>query len=127
MWVSGFLKLSKVKLPKVSTVIQTGYSRHVYSNNEFYDMMLCVGAALNHSVNQAREPSEGRPSARSVDLEEQILHHLAENPRTSTRRAGALLEVNHMVIWCTLRDDGQHPYHFRKTQELQYQRIFNLV
>lgn len=132
--------------------------RHVYSNNEFYDMMLCVGAASNNSINEAREiyrqrfvdgrppaeqrhfppysvfrnmclrlqrtgsfhaeRSEGRPSTRSVDLEEQLLDHFEENPRTSTRRASATFAVSHMVIWRTLKDGGLYPYHFRRTQEL---------
>lgn len=135
-----------------------GNARHVYSNREFYEMMLCVGAAPNHSINAARElyrqrfivgrppaeqrhlppysvfrnmclrlqrtgsfhaeRSEGRPVARPVELEERILQHFEENPRTSTRRAGIVFNVNHMVIWHTLHDDGRHPYHFRRTQEL---------
>lgn len=132
--------------------------RHVYSNNEFYDMILCVGAAHNNRINEAREVyrqrfvegrppaeqrhlppygvfknlclrlqrtgtfhaerSEGRPSARSVQFEQQILQHFELNQRDSTRRAGAVFNVNHMVIWHILDDDEQHPYHFSRTQEL---------
>ncbi|KAL0852138.1 hypothetical protein ABMA28_000375 [Loxostege sticticalis] len=134
-------------------------SRHVYSNSEFYEMMLCVGAARNNSIYEARQiyrqrfidgrpPAEqrhlppysvfrnmclrlqrtgsfhadreaaGRPTSRPADVEELILEHFDENPRTSTRRAGALFGVNHMLVWHTLHEDGQHPYHFRRTQEL---------
>lgn len=130
----------------------------VFSNAEYYDMILCVGAS-NGSYHGARQlyrqrfvdgrplaeqrtlPSygcfrqmclrlhstgsfhgasnEGRPSTRErSNLEMQILEHFEENPSTSTRRAAAELQVNHMAVWRTLNNDGQHPYHFRRTQEL---------
>lgn len=131
--------------------------REDYSNGEFYEMILCIGAA-NGNILRGRElyrerfidgrpladqqqlPSytcfrnlclrlqstgsfqpatrEGRPSTRSVDLEEVVIEHFDTNPRTRTRRASAILGVNHVQIWRTLREDGQHPYHFRRTQEL---------
>lgn len=63
--------------------------------------------------------SEGRPSTADPDLEEAILEHFDDNPRTSTRRAALTLGAsNHMQVWRVLNSDGQHPYHFRRTQEL---------
>lgn len=131
---------------------------HNYSNAEYYDMLLCVGAAEGschggrelyrqrfvdgrpipeqrrlpsyecfrslcmrvHSTGSVRSSSnEGRPSMRlGSNLETRILQYFNENPRASTRRAAAAFETNHVVIWRTLKDDGQHPYHFRRTQEL---------
>lgn len=127
------------------------------TNSEYYEMILCVGAAEG-SLRAARElyrerfvdgrpeadrrrlPSqecfrkmvtrlqhtgsfrgsrpEGRPGAHDPALQEAILDHFEDNPRTSTRRAAAVLGVNHMEVWRVLCDDGQHPYHFRRTQEL---------
>lgn len=127
------------------------------SNTEYYEMMLCVGAA-DGSLRAARDlyrerfidtrpeaerrnlPSlecfrrmvlrlretgtfrgvraEGRPTTQDPYFEESVLEHFQENPRTSTRRAAAVLNANHMKVWRVLRDDGQHPYHFQKTQEL---------
>lgn len=129
-----------------------------FSNNEYYDMILCVGATLNSDIAAARRlyferfiegrppneqrrlPSydafrslthrlqstgsfhvrrEGRPSTRTrAELEERILQHVSNDPRTSTRRTAALLNTNHMAVWRTLSSDHQHPYHFRKSQEL---------
>lgn len=128
-----------------------------FSNSEYYEMILCVGAS-GGSLREARRlyserfidgraveerrrlPSlecfrkmvlrlqqsgsfhgfrrEGRPSTVDPDIEESILDHFDTNPRTSTRRAAAALGINHVQVWRVLRDDGQHPYHFRRTQEL---------
>lgn len=44
--------------------------------------------------------------------------HFERDPRTSTRRAAAAFNVNHMIVWRTLRSDGLHPYHFSRLQEL---------
>lgn len=129
-----------------------------YSNSEYYEMILCVGAAEG-SINRGRElyrerfidgrplaeqrrlpsytcfrnmclrlhstgtfhpsASEGRPSSHAGSaLETRIIEHFERNPRTSTRRAAAVFNVSHSLVWRTLRDDGQHPYHFRRTQEL---------
>lgn len=61
----------------------------------------------------------GRPNTTDPDLEEAVLEHFENNPRTSTRRAAlALGASNHMQVWRVLNNDGQHPYHFRRTQEL---------
>lgn len=61
---------------------------------------------------------EVQPNMRDPSFEEAVLEHFQENPRTSTRRAAAVFGVAHMKVWRVLRDDGQHPYHFRRTQEL---------
>lgn len=61
----------------------------------------------------------GRATNQDPDFEEAVLEHFHSNPRTSTRRAAlALGAANHMQVWRVMRDDGQHPYHFRLTQEL---------
>ncbi|KOB73477.1 Uncharacterized protein OBRU01_10853 [Operophtera brumata] len=124
----------------------------MYSNAEYYDMMLCVGGASNNSLVAAREmyrvrhpgrtvpsygcflamvnrlhstgsfhrrTSEGRPISLNPQVERSILDHFEEDPRRSTRRAALVLDVpSHMTVWRTLNKDGQHPYHYRRTQEL---------
>lgn len=128
-----------------------------YSNAEYYDMIMCVGAVdgnLNAArrlyqqryidgrapENQRRLPSYssfsrlvnrlhtngpqmdrpvGRSSGRdSARTEEEILDFFAENPTASTRNASAVLGVSKMRAWRTLKGDRQHPYHYRRTQEL---------
>lgn len=59
----------------VATSLAKGkMSRHVYSNSEYYEMMLCVGAARNNSINEARQIYrrrfiEGRPPAEQRHLQ----------------------------------------------------------
>lgn len=61
----------------------------------------------------------GRPTTQDPDFEEAVLEHFDANPRTSTRRAAlALGAANHVQVWRVLHVDGQHPYHYRRTQEL---------
>lgn len=128
------------------------------SNEEYYEMILCVGAA-DGSLRAARElyrqrfvdgrpPDEarrlpslacfsrmvhrlhttgsfhapvpmGRARTRDPEFEETVLAHFEDNPRTSTRRAALELgAANHLQVWRVLHADRQHPYHFRRTQEL---------
>lgn len=42
------------KLVTIS-LVKGKMSRHVYSNSEYYEMMLCVGAARNNSIYAARQ------------------------------------------------------------------------
>lgn len=128
----------------------------MFSNAEYYEMMLCVGRA-DGNLAQARElyrerflegrpagqqrllPSyqcfrdmvtrlhstgtfhrsgaSGRPNTREERAEE-VLQLFEDESTTSTRRAGARLGMNHVSVWRVLKDDGQHPYHYRRTQEL---------
>lgn len=60
---------------------------------------------------------EGRPMM-NTEVEERVLEYFEENPTASTRRSGLILGVSHWKVWKTLKRDEQHPYHYRKTQEL---------
>lgn len=139
-----------------------------YTNPEYYEMILCVGAAEGNlrgarrlyaarfidgrPVEERRRlPSlkcfrkmtmrlqrpasfhgphhEGRPAMRDPNVEFATLEHFEMNPKDSTRRAGGVLGVRHTLVWRVLKEDGQHPYHGRLTQELtatdyQYHVIF---
>ena len=65
-------------------------------------------------VNGGNRP-DGRPRQ---DLEEQILNIVADDPETSTRVVAMQLDCSKDKVHRTLREDGQHPFHFRKVQEL---------
>ncbi|CAH0771727.1 unnamed protein product [Bemisia tabaci] len=47
-----------------------------------------------------------------------ILEHFDNDPRTSTRRAAAILEILKSTVHETLRADGRHPYHLQRVQNL---------
>lgn len=52
------------------------------------------------------------------DLETEILNYFAENPTASTRQAARRFNCSHVFVWNVLREDSQHPYHYRRCQEL---------
>lgn len=56
--------------------------------------------------------------AADPNLEVAILNYFHENPTASTRQAGRRLNCSHMLVWKTLSNDNQHPYHYRRCQEL---------
>lgn len=59
-----------------------------------------------------------RAVERDPGFEETVLDYFRNNPTASTRQAGRLFNCDHMVIWRILKDDDQHPYHYRRCQEL---------
>lgn len=59
------------------------------------------------------------PQRAHADDEERILQHFETNPRTSTRAAAGALGIrSHSRVWQSLHDNGMHPYHFQRVQEL---------
>lgn len=61
----------------------------------------------------------GGPRVRNNDdVEEQVLDLFAEDPTRSTRSVGRQIGANHMRVWRALKEDGQHPYHYRRVQSL---------
>ncbi|XP_045771282.1 uncharacterized protein LOC123871479 [Maniola jurtina] len=70
-----------------------------------------------HGRDQHRADA-GRPRIHDGDIEEQILDMFGEDPTRSTRSVGRELGVNHMRVWRILKDDGQHPFHYRRVQSL---------
>lgn len=55
---------------------------------------------------------------RILNAEEQVLQLVAEDPSRSTRSIGRQLRVSNRVVWRTLNEDLQHPYHFQRVQAL---------
>lgn len=60
----------------------------------------------------------GRPR-RIIALEENILSFFDENPRASTNDAARTFGVSQWYAWRVVScDDGRHPYHFTRVQQL---------
>lgn len=51
-------------------------------------------------------------------LEDTILDYFRDNPTASTRQVGRRFECSHIQVWNILKNDQQHPYHYRRCQEL---------
>jgi hypothetical protein len=65
------------------------------------------------SVNRGR-----RRVSRTVNKEEQILQHIADNPGSSTRRTAAVVATSHVTVWRVLREQLLYPYHLQRVQAL---------
>lgn len=55
---------------------------------------------------------------RTVDVEEDILHRIDENPRTSTRLISREIGVSHCTVWRTLHKNLLYSYHIQRVQGL---------
>lgn len=68
---------------------------------------------------QVKNRDAGRPrNARTVDVEEEILDIVMEDPTISTRRLGLRMDISHQSALRVLHEQQLHPFHYRKTQEL---------
>lgn len=59
-----------------------------------------------------------RDVQRNPNFEEAVLDYFHNNPTASTRQAGRRFDCSHITIWRILNKDNQHPYHYRRCQEL---------
>lgn len=53
-----------------------------------------------------------------VALQEDILEYFQREPRASTREAGRRFGVHHTTVWRLLKRELQHPFHYRKAQDI---------
>lgn len=61
----------------------------------------------------------GRPAtARTVEVEEAVLHEIEHSPGTSTRKIANELNVSHVAVWQILRTYQLYPYHIQRVQAL---------
>jgi hypothetical protein len=61
----------------------------------------------------------GRPlSVQTPNLEENILHHIEQDPARCTRRIAAVEHVSHMTVWGVLHRQLLYPYHLQRVQGL---------
>jgi len=66
----------------------------------------------------------GRPrTVRTVQLEQQILAHVAANPGTSMRRISSEEGVHRNTVWRILHEDRLYPYHLQCVQGLKLEDL----
>lgn len=53
-----------------------------------------------------------------LEVEEEIIAVVEEDPTMSTREIARQVGVGHMKVWRTLRADLRHPYHAQRVQAL---------
>lgn len=76
-------------------------------------------ALLRDGNFNGRHHDGGRPAVLFNEMEQRVLNHFQEDPESSTRSAARQLVSSKNTVNRILRRDGQHPYHFRKTQNLR--------
>lgn len=55
---------------------------------------------------------------RQVNVDEDVLHAFEENPRNSVHRVAFTLGISKSVVHRILRENGLHPFHFQRVQQL---------
>lgn len=61
----------------------------------------------------------GRPQdRRNLRRQDQVLDEVAADPTRSTNSLARQFNISQTTVWCTLRGDRMHPYHYRKVQNL---------
>jgi hypothetical protein len=64
----------------------------------------------------------------NVNDEEDILREFERNPGNSVRRVAATLGLSQYLVHRTLRQNGLHPYHYQRVQQLlpadEQRRVF---
>lgn len=55
---------------------------------------------------------------RIVEIEEEVLDQVAENPSTSSRIVASNLPVSHMTVWRIWKENLLYPYHIQRVQGL---------
>lgn len=74
---------------------------------------------LHETGSLKRSGGSGRPvTVRTVEVEENVLNMVAEDPGTSTRRIANTLNVSKGTIWNILRYYLLYPYHLQRVQAL---------
>jgi len=53
-------------------------------------------------------------TARNVDVEEEILYTVLEDPTVSTRRLGLIMNISHQSTLRVLHEQQLHPFHYRQ-------------
>lgn len=59
-----------------------------------------------------------------IELENLVLEHFNARPGLSTRVAAIRLGTSHQIVQKILKDNGRHPYHFLKVQDLVQPRDY---
>ena len=86
---------------------------------------LCERGSLLSSMQDTRR----RWLTRTVNVAEQVLQSIEDNPNTSTRSISQQLGVSQSSLWRILHEERVHPYHLQRVQLLQpddYPKVWNL-
>ncbi|KAI5632283.1 hypothetical protein NE865_15005 [Phthorimaea operculella] len=68
---------------------------------------------------QFREPTHAQGRGRPrYNIHDDVLDWFEEDPRRSTNEAARHFGISQYCAWKIVSSAGQHPYHFRKVQEL---------
>lgn len=71
------------------------------------------------NLQEHRGGHAGRPRLQQMlDLEEEILEIIGEDPAISTRQIAHRVNTCHSKVWSTLRENQLHPYHVQRVQSL---------
>ena len=81
-------------------------------------ILRCIQRARTMEVLTSDRRNAGAPVNYRVDEEERILQVFEENPRNSVRRVARMLGLSRYVVHRTLRQNGLHPYHHQRVQQL---------
>ncbi|CAK1600423.1 unnamed protein product [Parnassius mnemosyne] len=81
-----------------------------------YRVFLAVHREL--SENGLHRPHRERASTVPVDVDEQVLRLVYQDPTISTRRIALQLGINHVQVWKILKKECLYPFHFRRVQNL---------
>ncbi|GBL99248.1 hypothetical protein AVEN_177293-1 [Araneus ventricosus] len=57
--------------------------------------------------------------ARTLDIEENVLHQVQQTLSLSTRSVAHAVEISRSSVWTILRENEIHPYHVQRIQTLQ--------
>lgn len=96
--------------------------RELYPNARQPDMSTMLNAyymLLEHGQFRAPTHAQGRGrTGYSQDVVDDVLDFFAADPRRSTREAARRFGLSQYCAWKIINSSGQHPFHFRKVQEL---------
>lgn len=71
-------------------------------------------------LKEQRGGHAGRPAPpEMVEIEENILEMVEDDPTISTRAIATQVDVSHSKVWKTIRQEQYYPYHYQRVQALQ--------
>lgn len=92
-------------------------NRHVPNQRTFVDVHRRLRERGTFRTSHLGNSGTAR-TARTVDIEEQILEAVDDDPTISTRQLSKDLNVSHSTVWRTLHENLLYPYHLQRVQGL---------
>ncbi|KAL1458906.1 hypothetical protein WDU94_010931 [Cyamophila willieti] len=92
-------------------------NRHVPNQRTFVDVHRRLRERGTFRTSHLGNSGTAR-TARTVDIEEQILEAVDDDPTISTRQLSKDLNVSHSTVWRTLHENLFYPYHLQRVQGL---------